>query len=225
MTPYINTYGNYENEYGQEYVSSNDRMYVHASVYLPGSEIDPRTGMLKPDSPRRGRTQAKRLEYDYLDKEYKKLDAALKAREENPGIRITLRSAAVLLTIFSLLCALFLLMQQGTLADRQKTLERMNKTIEEQASTNEGYAKQIAEASDAITICYAAARDLNMIPSEAAEAIHLVAMDTRPLQSQTSTPQTAQQNMAEEGQELQNNENSETQATMVPAVASGGSGS
>ena len=35
------------------------RMSVSASVYLPGSDVDPQTGWLKPDRQRRCRTQGK----------------------------------------------------------------------------------------------------------------------------------------------------------------------
>ena len=46
---------------------------------------------------------------------------------------------------------------------------------------------RVAEASDAAVICYAASQNLNMIPAESAEAIHLVAMDTRPMTQRAQT--------------------------------------
>lgn len=212
MAQQTTVYGSYENEYGREYVVPTGRMYVHSSVYLPNSEIDPRTGLLRPDSPRRGRTQAKRLEYAHLDKEYKQLDAALKAREEKAGMSISLRTAVLLIAITSFVFGLLLLTQQGTLAERQKALNRMNRSIDECATANDGLADQIEEASDSSTICYAAARDLNMIPGESAEAIHLVAMDTRPLAAQThQMAQNAPPAVPEAGQ-----------STTIPAVASAG---
>ena len=45
-------------------------------------------------------------------------------------------------------------------------------------------------SEEVIHRCYAAARDLNMIPAESAEAIHLVAMDTRPLSAASTSAQT-----------------------------------
>ncbi len=218
MAQVYQTYGSYENEYGREYICPSERMYVHSSVYLPNSEIDPRTGLLKPDLQRRGRTQAKRLEYSYLDKEYKQLDAALKAREEVPGPRMSIRTAILVIAIFGFVAGLLSLSQQGQLAERQKALNRMNKEIEQYAKVNNEIAGQIADASDATTICYTAARNLHMIPAEAAEAIHLVAMDTRPAQPgrvymRAESIQTGQ----EAGQP-------DTQATAVPAVASAGVG-
>lgn len=218
MAQTYRTYGSYENEYGQEYIIPNQRMYVRASVHLPNSELDPRTGMLKPDVPRRGRTQAKRMEYTQLDKEFHQLDAALQERAEHPGLRITLRSAILLIAFTAFLIGILLLGQNGTLAERQKALNRMNRAIEDCAKANDGIAAQIAEASDSSTICYTAARELNMIPGESAEAIHLVAMDTRPLETQAA--QAAAQNTQNGGQPMPSAQTAE--ATTVPAVASAG---
>ncbi len=217
------TYGSYDTEYGREYVYPSQRMYVHSSVYLPNSEIDPRTGLLRADPPRRGRTQAMRMEYSYLDKEYKQLDEALKRRMEQPGIRVSLRSGILLIALMAFVLGLLLLSQQGTLAERQKALNRMNKSVEECAKTNDALAAQITEASDSSTICYAAARDLNMIPAEAAEAIHLVAMDTRPLESAgPANPGTLQGSAQNQLASTEETQTVEAQTTMVPTLASGG---
>ena len=176
-------YETYENDYGHNYVYPSERMYVRTSVYLPSSEIDPRTGHLRPDNPKRGRTQAKKLEYVHLDKEYKQLDAALKARKEHPGIRISLRAAICLVLCAAFFCGLSLLIRQGTLAEKQETMNRVYKGIEIILKTNADLAGKIADASNSATICYTATRRLNMIPGEAVTAIHLVAMDTRPLEA------------------------------------------
>ena len=174
------TYGSYDMEEKSEYLFPNERMYIHSSVFLPSSDIDPRTGLLRPDQPRRGRTQAMRAEYDHLDKEYQKLDESLRKRMEKAGPQISLRSAVLLVITVFFFMGITLLTQQGTLVQREKTLRHMNKAIVECERVNDDLATQIMDASDATKICYAAARDLNMIPAEAAEAIHLVAMDTRP---------------------------------------------
>jgi hypothetical protein len=44
------------------------------------------------------------------------------------------------------------------------------------------YSAQIAEATDPVQICYVAARDLDMIPADSAQAIYLTALGTRPNQ-------------------------------------------
>lgn len=230
MAQQCTTYGSYNNEYGREYVYPAERMYVHSSVYLPSSELDPRTGLLKPDQPRRGRTQAMRLEYASLDKEYKQLDESFKKRMENPGIRMSLRTSIWLVVLIAFVLGLLLVSQQGTLAERQKALNRMNKSIEECAKTNDLLAGQISEASDSATICYAAARDLNMIPAETAEAIHLVAVDTRPMGSGAQFNITANQSSSSASQGVDSNGNGtngeppSADATMIPTLASAAQG-
>lgn len=77
-------------------------------------------------------------------------------------------------------CGILLLSQQGMIAERQKAINRLERSIKDYRAQNASLEEEIAQASDASTICYAAARDLNMIPAEAAEAVYLVAVDTRP---------------------------------------------
>ena len=218
-------YGEYENEYGRNYVNPSDRMYVHASVYLPSSEIDARTGLLRPDGPRRGRTQAKKLEYRRLDKEYAQLDAALKRRKEHPGVRVSLRSAILAsVALVFILCAI-LLFQQGNLTAKQMSLSRLSKEIDRIVKDNEKLADQIAEASDSAVICYAAARNLDMIPGEVAPAIYLSAMNTRPLKMNETLMET--QAIYDQALADAHNDNpfsqpspSDVEATAIPMIAS-----
>ena len=72
----------------------------------------------------------------------------------------------------------------------QDEAKAAQENLDYEVSQNDALQTQIDEASDAATICYAAARDLNMIPAESAEAIHLVAMDTRPLSAASTSAQT-----------------------------------
>ena len=88
-----------------------------------------------------------------------------------------------LTALLRFICGLCVLLQQGTIADRQKDINRLERSIADCRSQNAALETQIAEASTEAAICYAAARDLNMIPAESAEAIHLVAVDTRPMAS------------------------------------------
>ena len=78
------------------------------------------------------------------------------------------------------ICGLILLSYQGAFAGRQKEINRLGTQIAEIRRQNALLETQIAEASDSAVICYAASQNLNMIPAESAEAIHLVAVDTRP---------------------------------------------
>jgi len=169
--------------YDKRSFQPTDRFYVRASVFLPNADVDPATGMLKQDSRRRGRTQALRMEARRLDYEYDEMDKALKARQNEKGIRgarIPSRYGTLLICAFVLIFGVILLTQQGKLSLRVKILDTMNQNIETVRDENEALQAQIDEASDASNICYTAARDLDMVPSNSAQAIHLTAVDTRP---------------------------------------------
>ena len=190
------------------------RMSVSASVYLPGSDVDPQTGWLKPDRQRRCRTQGKKLEMERLTREQQALEESIRREMSKGGVRISVRMGVFLQALLLFICGLCVLLQQGTIADRQKDINRLERSIADCRSQNAALETQIAEASTEAAICYAAARDLNMIPAESAEAIHLVAVDTRPMAS-AGTETQAQADAAIEVPSAQT-----TSATHVPAVAS-----
>lgn len=190
------------------------RMSVSASVYLPGSDVDPQTGWLKPDRQRRCRTQGKKLEMERLTREQQTLEESIRREMSKGGVRISVRMGVFLTALLLFICGLCVLLQQGTIADRQKDINRLERSIADCRSQNAALETQIAEASTEAAICYAAARDLNMIPAESAEAIHLVAVDTRPMAS-AGTETQAQADAAIEVPSAQT-----TSATHVPAVAS-----
>ncbi len=191
------------------------RMSVSASVYLPGSDVDPQTGWLKPDRQRRCRTQGKKLEMERLTREQQALEESIRREMSKGGVRISVRMGVFLTALLLFICGLCVLLQQGTIADRQKDINRLERSIADCRSQNAALETQIAEASTEAAICYAAARDLNMIPAESAEAIHLVAVDTRPMASAGTETQQAQADAAIEVPSAQT-----TSATHVPAVAS-----
>ena len=190
------------------------RMSVSASVYLTGSDVDPQTGWLKPDRQRRCRTQGKKLEMERLTREQQALEESIRREMSKGGVRISVRMGVFLTALLLFICGLCVLLQQGTIADRQKDINRLERSIADCRSQNAALETQIAEASTEAAICYAAARDLNMIPAESAEAIHLVAVDTRPMAS-AGTETQAQADAAIEVPSAQT-----TSATHVPAVAS-----
>lgn len=190
------------------------RMSVSASVYLPGSDVDPQTGWLKPDRQRRCRTQGKKLEMERLTREQQAMEESIRREMSKGGVRISVRMGVFLTALLLFICGLCVLLQQGTIADRQKDINRLERSIADCRSQNAALETQIAEASTEAAICYAAARDLNMIPAESAEAIHLVAVDTRPMAS-AGTETQAQADAAIEVPSAQT-----TSATHVPAVAS-----
>ena len=190
------------------------RMSVSASVYLPGSDVDPQTGWLKPDRQRRCRTQGKKLEMERLTREQQALEESIRREMSKGGVRISVSMGVFLTALLLFICGLCVLLQQGTIADRQKDINRLERSIADCRSQNAALETQIAEASTEAAICYAAARDLNMIPAESAEAIHLVAVDTRPMAS-AGTETQARADAAIEVPSEQT-----TSATHVPAVAS-----
>ena len=139
-----------------------DRFYVRSSVYLPNSDVDPRTGMLRQGAHRAGRTQALRMEAQRLDQEYARMDAALQSRREEKGLRVNLRTAMMMTFALLVAFALMLLTQQGVLdqyARRVKAVDQKNAVLQTNIQDLQG---QIAEASDQATICYAAARNIGM---------------------------------------------------------------
>ena len=192
MEQYVYTYDSFAQRGAEQYVPT-DRFQVKSSVYLPASDIDPRTGQLQPDRHQRRRTQGLNLEREGLDKEGKSLNEALRREYSKSGVRISVRALVLIVAAVLFFCGILLLSQQGMIAERQKALNRLERSIKDYRTQNASLEEEIAQASDASTICYAAARDLNMIPAEAAEAVYLVAVDTRPaLTASNDTAQTAE---------------------------------
>ena len=95
-------------------------------------------------------------------------------------MRISVRALVLIVAAVLFFCGVLLLSQQGMIAERQKAINRLERSIKDYRAQNASLEEEIAQASDASTICYAAARDLKMIPAGAAEAVYLVAVDTRP---------------------------------------------
>ncbi|MDY3244643.1 MAG: hypothetical protein SOX38_11995 [Candidatus Limiplasma sp.] len=198
MEQYVYTYDSFAQRGAEQYVPT-DRFQVKSSVYLPASDIDPRTGQLQPDRHQRRRTQGLNLEREGLDKEGKSLNEALRREYSKGGVRISVRALVLIVAAVLFFCGILLLSQQGMIAERQKALNRLERSIKDYRTQNASLEEEIAQASDASTICYAAARDLNMIPAEAAEAVYLVAVDTRPaLTASNDTAQTAETDAVQE---------------------------
>jgi len=179
VSQYQPLYDSFERNVPERYVPTA-RMSVSASVYLPGSEVDLHTGQLKPDRQRRCRTQGKRLERERLDREQKELEESIRRELDKGGVRVSVRAGVLVIAILLFVCGIALLSWQGTIVSLQKEINQLNKQISEVRAQNALLKTEIAEASDSAVICYAAAQNLNMIPAESAEAIHLVAVDTRP---------------------------------------------
>jgi len=158
---------------------SNSRFYVHSNVYLPNSEIDFQTGMVRESKRRTGRTQALLHEDAQLNKEYARLQALVQARAAENGMRMSLKAAVILILTVIFLFAIILLVQQGNIIAKRNTLDQMDADILATQEVIRGISSQIEEASDEVTICYAASQELDMIPAESAQAIYLSALSTR----------------------------------------------
>lgn len=174
-----NFYDSYHEYEGNLYQPS-DRIYVRSTVQVRDSEVDPVSGLLRPDGQRHGRTQALRTEKQQLDRDYNQMQEAMNKRNREKGQRVSLRSTVVLFFLLLLVLGIYLLVQQGMLAQRQRMLSALNQRIEATREDNRALEAKIAEASDAAAICYAAARNLGLVPADSTQAIELTALDTRP---------------------------------------------
>lgn len=209
MSQYQPMYDSFQRDPRERYVPTS-RISVSASVCLPSSDLDPYTGQLKPDRVRRQRTQAKRLEAEALEKERKKTEESLQREMKKGGVRVTWPTAVVLCGMLVFICLFSSVFQLSEISGLQEQLNVLQRDIQACRTENEDLEVEIAAASDASVICYAASRNLNMIPAESAEAIHLVAVDTRPLQ-------TAKQTVIRT-----TNPTAQIQTTQVPVSASAG---
>lgn len=211
MSQYEPLYDSFDRGMQERYVP-NARINVSPSVYLPGSDVDMYTGYLKPDGVRRCRTQGKRLEREKLEKEETLRREAAEREAQKRGPRISRATGLMILAVLLFAIGGLVLMEEGVIAERQKELNRLERMIAECRSQNGVLKTQIAEASDAVTICYTAARELNMIPAESAVAVHLVAVDTRPI----TTAQEQQQAL----EVIASVQEPEVESTHVPVMAS-----
>ena len=180
MEQYMRTYDSYAPATTTGYVPTG-RIQVMNSVYLPASDIDFTSGQLQPDRLRRRRTQGMRLEQERLDREEAKLKETLSRENAKGGVRVSLRAMLIAVSVTLFFCGFYLLTQQGIIAECQKSINRVNKDIDKSARENETLEASIAEACSEAKVCYAASKNLNMIRSEEVSAIHLSALDTRPM--------------------------------------------
>ena len=175
----------------------NNRMNVSYGVFLPGGDMDMMTGQLKPDYQRRCRTQGKRLEMERLEREEKVLQESLNREMQKGGVRISRRLGIFLIALLLFTCGLCVLVQQSTIVQRQKDINRLERSIADCRAQNDLLQTQIDEASDEASICYAAARDLNMVRADTVPAIQLVGVNTRPLETGIATAQAQPEQDAE----------------------------
>ena len=172
--PFRNTF--YQN------VQTGGRLYVRPNVYLPNGEIDSQTGMVMEAQRRTGRTQALRREAHQLDAELIRLQETLRTRANEKGRRISMKAAVVLVLSVFVLFSVILLVQQGNIMAKETVVRQIADKSKNTQAVISDIQGQIDAASDPVQVCYIAARELDMVPGESAQAIFLTAMSTRPNQ-------------------------------------------
>ncbi len=170
------------NRHPEKYVP-NARISVSPNVHLPSGEIDFYTGQAKPDHLRRRRTQAKRLEREELDRKLQKNLERDEQEQKKGGVRVLMSTGMLIICGVMFVCAMILIAQRGRLEILQAQINDQHKTIETYLTANQELEGRIKAASDPSVICYNASQRLNMIPASSVQAIHLSAVDTRPLET------------------------------------------
>ncbi|MFH1511743.1 MAG: hypothetical protein ABIG45_00160, partial [Bacillota bacterium] len=114
--------------------------------------------------------------------EYARLQAMLKARENEKGLQMSRKVAVTFILAALMLFSVILLVQQGNIIAKEETIRLVSDKIRATQAVVNDITAQLDEASDPVQICYTAARDLDMVPGESAQAIFLTALSTRPNQ-------------------------------------------
>jgi len=208
MSQYQPMYDSFQRDVRERYVPAA-RINVAASVHLPGSDLDPYTGQLKPDRVRRHRTQAQRLEQQKLEEEDRKLKESLAREMKKGGVRVTDMTAAIVCGLLVFICLFTIGYQRSIIAACQTQINAQEKEIKACVAQNERLTDELEAARDISNIGYAA-RNLGLIRADAVEAVYLTAVDTRPL------------NAAQRVQPAQQMIEVNAQATQVPVIASAG---
>ena len=179
MSQYQPMYDTFQRDARERYVPSS-RINVSASVHLPSSDLDPVTGQLKPDRVRRHRTQAQRLEQLRLEEEDRKLKESLAREMKKGGVRVTWLTALLLCSVLLFGCLFTVGYQRSAISACQAQINMLEKDIKTCTAKNELLTNELEAARDISNIGYAA-RNLGLIRADAVEAVHLTAVDTRPL--------------------------------------------
>ena len=110
----------------------------------------------------------------------------LREDERKHGRKVSLRATIWVVGFFLFLLAGALLGQQGVIAQKQLALNHLRESVEAASEAVAQTQEKLVEASNSSAIMDAAANELGLIPGSEAAAIHLTAMDTRPLDAVAS---------------------------------------
>lgn len=211
MSQYQPMYDSFQRTPRDRYVPA-PRINVASNVFLPASDLDPYSGQLKPDHVRRHRTQAMRLEQEEKEKKEQQLKESLDRELKKGGVRVTWITAVVLCSVLMFFCLFTVGFQLSTISNIQMQLNTLEEDLDNGSKKLEELTAALEEARDISQIGSYAARNLGMIRSEAVDAVHLTAVDTRPLAAR-QVVKPAQQTIEKTAQ---------VQTTQVPMLASAG---
>ena len=208
MSQYQPMYDTFQRDTRERYVPSG-RIGVAANVALPAGDIDFATGRLKQDHERRHRTQGQQLEAERLERKRAKHQKAFDREMQKKGLRISWLSAVIICAALLFACLFTIDYQLSTLQGIQEQRNGVAADVDACEIRKEELEDAFAAACSETNILYAAARDLKMIPAEAAEAVYLVPVDTRPLLTASQPAQNVSGDMT-------------MQTTHIPVAASAG---
>lgn len=180
MSQYQPMYDSFQRVNQERFVPTT-RMNIAASVSLDDPIMDEVTGQVKQQPPRRRRTQAMEIERRRLEKEESDLDAFIRREEPQKGLRVDWRIAALMICVVFFAGGMFLLGLQGEVQKRALANEAV--IAQGRAVYNETVRLQeeIEAKLDVANIGSAAVNDLNLVRAVDSEAVHLLAVDTRPM--------------------------------------------
>ncbi|MBE5801889.1 MAG: hypothetical protein E7319_06330 [Clostridiales bacterium] len=179
MSSYIPTYGQPRSDAYEHYVPY-ERMGVSNSVFLPGSEIDPATGYLKPDRLRRCRVQGKQLEIETLNKKEKKAMDTLSQYDDTKG-RIKLTTYLIVMGVVFAFLGMLTVGWYGYLEELNESYQHTCQAMQYCQADNELLRQDIAKATDEATIM-TRALEIGMIHSNDAHTVRLEAPSAYPAQ-------------------------------------------
>ncbi|MBE5778663.1 MAG: hypothetical protein E7331_04935 [Clostridiales bacterium] len=164
--------------YNRSYVPTT-RFTISSSVHLPCSEIDFRTGLVKPEYTRR-RTQAARLELEANNLQQEALRQSIEKETAKTGVQISMRTFVLVVVSVVLILGLCLIYQTGKIAQLYHEINLTQITIGDYQDDNALLVKSIEDNSTENVIMTAARDRLGMVRRTEKEAIHLTAPETRP---------------------------------------------
>ena len=180
MSQYQPMYDSFQRAQQERFVPCS-RLNISASVSLNDPVMDEVTGRVKQEAPRRRRTQAMNYEKQKLEKQERELNEFLRREEAKKGPRVDCRVAALVIVAVFLICSMLLLGLQGEVQQKSVAKDALFAQGRQINSEIESLHAEILAKLDVSNVCSIAVNDLNLVRSVDSEAVHLLAVDTRPM--------------------------------------------